>query len=184
MDLISVFSTTTICYSSLGALFIAIMAQISFNLPKSISTVPITMQTFAINVIPILFGAKIAVLSSVIYYIAIGYGLPVGAGGEGGYKKFYGPTGGYLVGFILASIQTGIMSENDPENILIPLIIGNFIIFAFGVMWLPFGLSYKTGKKLENFTNVKDLLMWGIIPFIPGDLIKIALAVFVKKIIQ
>mmetsp|Transcript_9000 Transcript_9000/g.8091 ORF Transcript_9000/g.8091 Transcript_9000/m.8091 type:complete len:182 (+) Transcript_9000:102-647(+) len=175
-------TSTTIGYSALCALFIALMAQISFNLPKSISTVPITMQTFAINLIPLLFGLKIAVLSSIFYYIAIGYGLPVGASGEGGYKKLYGPTGGYLVGFILASIQIGIMYQDNPENILMPLIIGNLIIFAAGVMWLPFGLSFKTGNKLSNYTNIKDLLMWGFIPFIPGDLIKIALAVAVKKV--
>ena len=141
------------------------------------------MQTFAINIIPLFFGLKIAILSSIFYFIAIGYGLSVGAGGEGAYKKLYGPTGGYLVGFILASFQIGFMYENDPtKNIFTPVILGNLIILIVGCMWLPFGLSYKTGKKLSNFTNIKDILMWGLIPFIPGDLIKIGLAIITIKI--
>merc|ERR1712154_447390 len=89
---------STMFYSVCCTAFIGCMAQLSFNLPKSISSVPITMQTFAINIIPLLFGLKVAVLSSVLYYIAIAVGLPVGAGGEGGVSKLYGPTGGYLVG--------------------------------------------------------------------------------------
>eukprot|EP00483_Globobulimina_turgida_P000724 UN00724 len=173
---------STILYSTASMIFIALMAQISFKLSPKISTVPITMQTFAIHVIPLLFGCKIATLSAILYYIAIGVGLPFGAGGEGGIKKLYQTTGGYLVGFILSSFQIGIMIENNQQNVIAPLLFGNVIIFISGVIWLPFGLSFKTGKKISNFTNIKDLLMWGVIPFIPGDLIKIALALLAHKI--
>eukprot|EP01084_Bolivina_argentea_P171935 297865_1 len=131
-------------YTIVSTLFISLMAQLSFNLPKSVSTVPITMQTFAINVIPLVFGAKIALFGSITYYCGIGMGLPIGAGGEGGVSKLYGPTGGYLVGFILASFQMGIMIENDLEMTLLALVLGNIIILVSGMIWLPFGLSFNT----------------------------------------
>eukprot|EP00483_Globobulimina_turgida_P012038 UN12060 len=133
------------------------------------------MQTFAICLIPLLLGCKIATLSAIFYYISIAVGLPFAAGGDGGLKKLYETTGGYLIGFVLASFQIGIMVENNPHFVIIPLVIGNIIIFISGVIWLPFGLSFKTGNKISKFTNIKDLLMWGVIPFIPGDLLKIAL---------
>ncbi len=172
------------CYGTLCALLIAVMAQISFTLPKSVSSVPITMQTFAVNVIPLLFGFKVGVLSAVFYYIAIGFGLPFGAGGEGGFQKLYGPTGGYLVGFIVASLQIGLAIESNPDHVLSALVIGSCIIFGAGAAWLPFGLSLKTGKKLSNFTNIRDVMMWGVIPFVPGDIIKIGLAVLVHRVFK
>jgi len=182
MDIVS-----TTGYSVLCTIFITAMAQLSFDLPEKISTVPVTMQTFAINIIPIIFDVKIATLASVWYYLCIAMGLPVGAGREGGSKKLYGPTGGYLVGFILASFQMGVMLETgaaqDPQSTFMALLIGNAIILLCGLVWLPFGLSFKTGKPVSNFSNMKDVLMWGLIPFIPGDLIKIVLAMAIQTLL-
>lgn len=62
------------------------------------------MHTFAINLLPILFGYKIATLSSVIYCIQTGIIEP---------RKLYGPTGGYIFGFIIASLQIGAMMNDE-----------------------------------------------------------------------
>ena len=89
--------------SLLGSLFIASMAQISIDLPKKISPVPITMQTYAVTLLPCLFGYKIAVFSCLLYILEIAIGLPFG--GVGGLTKLYHTTGGYFVGYIMRCIN-------------------------------------------------------------------------------
>ena len=97
----SAFSVRDICYSGLFAAVISIMAQISIPMPGG---VPMTMQTFAITLAAVVLGAKLSTVSSVIYLLLGAVGVPVLANFSGGFDKFIGPTGGFLISFPLMDI--------------------------------------------------------------------------------
>jgi biotin transport system substrate-specific component len=95
-------------------------------------------------------------------------GLPVFAGGMAGLARFVGPTAGYLLGFVVAAFVVGSLSERGwdrkPWTTAASMIIGNGIIYAFGVAWL------------WRFVGWEAVLNAGVVPFLPGDALKIALA--------
>ena len=97
----SAFSVRDICYSGLFAAVIAIMAQISIPMPGG---VPMTMQTFAITLAAVVLGAKLSTVSCVIYLLLGAVGVPVLANFSGGFDKFIGPTGGFLISFPLMGL--------------------------------------------------------------------------------
>jgi len=179
-----------IVYSVIGSWFIALSSQASVHLPKNISMVPITMQTLAINLLSLFFSWQIALTASILYYVQIAIGLPFGADGQGGKYKLISPSGGYLIGFIIASFQISYMFHNQPKQTILfacsIMLLGSVIIYVCGLLWLPFGLYLKhNGRKSisEIMGNTKllfwkNLLMWGCIPFIPGDLLKVVLSLF------
>ena len=146
-----------------GSLLIAVSAQIAVGYP-----VPITAQTFAVLMIGALFGARRAALCLLAYLAEGAAGLPVFAQAKAGLVTFVGPTGGYLVGFVVAAFAVGLLAEKGWDrkcwSTVGAMIIGNIIIYAFGLLWL----SYLTG--------VRGALAEGLYPFIPGDLLKTALA--------
>ncbi len=100
----SAFSVREICYSGLFAAVIAIMAQISIPMPGG---VPMAMQTFAITLAAVVLGAKLSTVSSVIYLLLGAVGVPVLANFSGGFDKFIGPTGGFLISFPLMAFIIG-----------------------------------------------------------------------------
>ena len=146
-----------------GSLVIAVSAQIAIGYP-----VPITAQTFAVLMIAALFGARRGVGCLLAYLGEGAAGLPVFAQGKGGLVAFGGPTGGYLVGFVVAAFIVGLLAEKGWDRkfrtTVLAMVIGNIIIYAFGQIWL----SHLIGPKAALST--------GLYPFIPGDLLKIALA--------
>jgi biotin transport system substrate-specific component len=129
--------------------------------------VPMTMQTFAVLVLGMAYGWRLAG-ASVLFYLAQGaIGLPVFAAG-GGIAYFAGPTGGYLLGFLLAAVAVGWLAEHgwdrSPLRTLAAMLIGTAVIFALGLAWLAtlIGLPQAIGA--------------GLVPFLPGEAVKIALA--------
>jgi biotin transport system substrate-specific component len=129
--------------------------------------VPMTMQTFAVLVLGMAYGWRLAG-ASVLFYLAQGaIGLPVFAAG-GGIAYFAGPTGGYLLGFLLAAVAVGWLAEHgwdrSPLRTLAAMLIGTAVIFALGLAWLAtlIGLPQAIGV--------------GLVPFLPGEAVKIALA--------
>jgi len=95
-------------------------------------------------------------------------GLPVFAGGTGGLARLTGPTGGYLIGFVIAAFVVGRLSEKGWDRrfttTAMAMLIGNAVIYALG---LP---------RLAAFVGWEAVLKVGLFPFIPGDLLKIILA--------
>ncbi|MFA5809757.1 MAG: biotin transporter BioY, partial [Thermoleophilia bacterium] len=95
-------------------------------------------------------------------------GLPVFAGGGAGVARLVGPTAGYLVGFVAAAFAIGTLSEKGwdrrPFTAAASMIIGNAIIYAIGAVWL------------SRFISWEAVLGAGVIPFLPGDALKIVLA--------
>lgn len=146
-----------------GSLLIALSAQIAVGWP-----VPFTMQTFAVLMIGALFGARRGSLTVVAYLIEGAAGLPVFSHGQGGLAVLFGPTGGFLHGFVAAALVTGLLAQRGWDRRVVTTILamfcGNILIHAFGLLWLSFLVGFKSA------------LATGAYPFIAGDLVKIALA--------
>ena len=153
-----------------GSMLIALSARIS--IPVGFGLVPITAQTFAVLLVGALLGGRLGALA-VIAYIGEGLaGLPVAAMGPAGIPSgipwLLGTTGGYLVGFIVAAYITGTLAQRgwdrNPLLTIAAMTLGTTAIFAFGLMWL------------SRFLPPEGLLAAGLYPFLPGAVIKIALA--------
>lgn len=134
--------------------------------------VPMTMQTFMVLVIGMTLGWKLGGAAVLLYLAEGATGLPVFANSpERGIGLAYmmGPTGGYLVGFVLAAVTVGVLAERGWDRRVIPavgaLFIGMAIIYACGVLWLGTLIGWD-----------KPVLQLGVIPFLPADAFKIALA--------
>ena len=134
--------------------------------------VPMTLQTLAIMAIAASFGMRLGIAAVLLYLAEGAFGLPVFAGTpEKGIGLAYmiGPTGGYLVGFVLAVGLVGWLAERGFDGNVFKLfgvmLAGNVVIFALGIFWLGTVLGWD-----------KPVLDWGLYPFILGDVTKIALA--------
>lgn len=157
-----------------GSFLIAIMAQLEIRLP--FSPVPITGQTFAILVVAMALGAVRGGLAVLAYLIEGFAGLPVLAGGAAGIIHLFGPTGGYLVGFLASAVMVGFLAERGwDRNIVLTLVAMYFatiIIFCIGLCWLGVFVPYD---------QVYSLGLW---PFIPGAIIQIAAAALLLPTIR
>jgi len=149
-----------------GCLLIALAAHLQVLLP--FSPVPVTGQTFAVLFLGALYGSRRGPATVVTYLMLGAMGLPVFAGGMAGLARFVGPTAGYLLGFVVAAFVVGSLSERgwdrQPWTSAASMIIGNGIIYALGVAWL------------WRFVGWEAVLNAGVVPFLPGDALKIALA--------
>ncbi len=147
-----------------GVILLALTAQIS--IPLSFTPVPITGQTFGVALIALLWGRTRGV-AAVATYLALGaFGVPLFALGKTGLAL--GPTTGYLVGMLLASIVMGTFADRGWTKTFartwLAAFIGSVITFTCGVV------------VLSMFLPREALLMAGVLPFIPGDIIKTLLA--------
>lgn len=148
-----------------GSALIAVTARIEIPLP--FSPVPVTGQTFGVLLVAAALG-RLA-LPSVALYVVVGIaGMPVFSGGASGLARLSGPTGGYLVGFIVASLVVGALAERGWDRRLITaaaaMLAGEVVIYVFGLAWL------------SRFALPVGLLEAGLTPFIVGDLYKLVLA--------
>lgn len=152
-----------------GSLAIAAAAQLKLFLP--FTPVPVTGQTFAVLLIGALFGARRGAATA-MSYLALGVmGMPVFSAAPPGPAALISPTAGYLAGFVAAAWVTGALSERGwdrrPGTTALAMAIGSCVLFACGLLWLG------------RFTGWSNVLQTGLLPFIPGDLLKIALATVV-----
>lgn len=152
-----------------GAVLTAVAAQMAIPMWP----VPITGQTFAVLLVGAVLGASRAALSMITYFSLGAAGLPVFTGATAGIT--FGTTFGYLVGFIAAAAVVGWLGQlnwhKKVGGVVASFAIGNAVIYLFGLPWLAFALS--------NFGVANDLssvLAAGLLPFLVGDAIKMALA--------
>lgn len=148
-----------------GSALIGPCAQVKFYL---FGPVPITGQTFAVLMVGTLLGANRGALA-VLAYLAQGIaGLPVFAMGSGP-LVLLGPSGGYLVGFVPAAYLTGLLAEKGWDRrfgtMILAMGLGNAAIYVFGLFWLCCLIGLNS-----------TALTAGLLPFIPGDTLKIVLA--------
>ena len=136
--------------------------------------VPLTMQTFVVLGLGAAFGWRLGMATVALYLLQGAIGLPVFAGTpEKGIGLLYmaGPTGGYLAGFVLAAGITGWLAERGfDRNVLtmgLAMLAGTVAIYALGLGWLA------------TLIGVEKAVEFGLVPFIPGDIVKLVLAAIV-----
>lgn len=157
-------------YAALFAALIVVLGFIAVPLP--FSPVPVTGQTLAIMLAGSILTVRQAAMSVGTFLLLGAVGIPVFAGGAGGLGVLAGPRGGYLVGFLIGAIVIALIN-NRSSNILkigaANIIGGIVVIYLIGVLWL----NQVTGMGLEK------AVVAGMMPFIPGDLFKVAIATVV-----
>jgi biotin transport system substrate-specific component len=135
--------------------------------------VPVTFQTFFTYLSGALLGGYLGALSQLIYLLLGCFGLPVFAGFKSGIAVLLGPTGGYLVGFVVGAFIIGKLVEIRAEGgcmwILFSMIMGTLAIYIFGIVQLSLWLK----------TSFTDAVLFGVLPFLIGDLLKMLLASFI-----
>jgi biotin transport system substrate-specific component len=149
-----------------GTGLVAAAAQITIPFQP----VPLTGQTFAV----LLVGSSLGLVrgtASLGLYLLLGIaGAPIYADGRSGWNVITGPTGGYIVGFVLAAAVTGYLAERGWDrrfsSAVGAMLTGNVVIYAVGLPWLAAVLN----------TNLEQTLEFGLYKFVPGDLLKVYLA--------
>jgi len=134
---------------------------------------PITLQTLFTGLAGVLLGGYAGALSQVVYVLLGVIGLPVFAGGKAGLGTLMGPSGGYLIGFIVAAYVIGKIMEVRKEPGLawigLSLVVGNLVIYALGVAQL----------SLVAHISITKALLVGVVPFLIGDLLKLVTAALI-----
>jgi len=142
-----------------------------------IGPVPIVLSTLFVLLSGLLLGSRWGLASMGLYLLVGAIGIPVFAGGKGGFAHFFGPTGGYLFGYALASWITGLISEHSRGLIILDIlsvIIGSLVIYSLGVPWL---------KMVTQMSWPKALIM-GMVPFLIGDAVKASVALILARAIR
>jgi biotin transport system substrate-specific component len=151
-----------------GSWFVALTAQISIPLP--FSPVPITGQTLGVLLVGSLLGTRLGLLALLVYLLQAVVGLPFFAGGASGIEHMMGATLGYLVAFPIAAALSGWLAERGWDRristTVASMTLGTLIIFVLGAAWIAFGVG----------AGIERALTLGVLPFIPGAIIKIAVA--------
>jgi biotin transport system substrate-specific component len=169
-------SRTKIYNMTLMAMMAAVMCILG-PLSIPIGAVPISFTNLVIYFAVMLIGTKYGTVSYILYMLIGIFGLPVFSGYSGGMAKLMGPTGGYIIGFIFMALISGFfinISKGKKSVVIIGMIIGTIIAYAFGTAWFVFitkcGIIYA--------------LAICVLPFILGDLVKILIAVFLGSYIK
>lgn len=167
-------STKELILCSLFAAIIAILAQISIPLP--FTTVPFTMQIFAVAMTGLILRSKLGAISVLIYLLLGGVGIPVFAQFSGGIGILLGPTGGYLLGLPLMVYIIGFVKDksSSPLMIFLSLIIGLISVYIIGTLMF----AIITGN------TIYQSILYCVAPFVFVDLIKLALAYIVGSAVS
>ena len=156
--------------------FISVSAFVIFTalgafvrIPLPFTPVPITLQTFFVLISGALLGWRMAGVVQLSYIILGVLGLPIFTGAASGVLYLFGPTAGYLIGFIVAVLFIGSsvrFAKNSPLLVFSLFCVADFILLLCGTVWLKViaGLSFD------------QAVFMGFLPFVPGDLIKAAAA--------
>lgn len=154
------------------AAVIAIVAQITIPL----GFVPLTLQTFIVGVVASLLGSKVGTWSVGIYLLLGAIGLPVYAGGSSGIGVLFGPTGGYLISFLLAAFIIGKLIELTSRSFLAVLFansVGTFLSLLIGTIWLQFAMHLTFSQAMVQ----------GFLPFILAGVIKTIASTIVARLL-
>lgn len=173
-------------YMSLCGLFAALTAICSWiSIPLGFTPIPMNLATLAVFLAGGLLGPKYGPVSITVYALAGAVGIPVFAGFRGGFSVLAGPTGGYIIGYIAAAFVVGLFcshafNRRQPcqterhraerglmiMRVVIALVLGLAACYALGTLWF----------MISTNTNVGAALVACVIPFLPGDAIKITAA--------
>lgn len=159
-------STRNLTLSALFAALTAVFSQIAFN----IGPIPINLAVLSVFLAGGLLGAKYGAVSQLVYVLLGFIGAPVFANFTGGASIVVGPTGGYIVAYIVMALIVGIVSDKmkTKQIVFLPIaMLGALLIcYTMGTAWFMHNTN----------TGLQQSLVWCVYPFIIGDLIKIAVA--------
>jgi biotin transport system substrate-specific component len=150
------------------SLLTALAAQVA--IPLSWTPVPITGQTFAVLLTGALLGSRLGAVAMIAYLMEGAVGLPFfAAGGSGPARLLFSPTSGYLLSYPAAAYLTGLLAERGWDKRFLTaaaaMCLGSAVILLCGWSWLAIW-----SKSVTHAASI------GVLPFLPGDVIKIALA--------
>ncbi len=153
-----------------------ISAYLIVPLPFSLS--PIALQTVVINLVGFLLKPKQAFMVMLVYILVGLIGVPVFTGGTAGPAKMFGPTGGYIWGFLIAATLIAWLkgkTYNFKRFVAVSVIIGIPVIYILGAIQL----------KLLTDMNWEAVIVSGVLPFIPLDVVKcIVAAILARPVLQ
>ena len=143
-----------------GVIFLSIMSQLI--IPLYFTPVPISLGSFGVMLIALLYGRKLGTATVLSYVVAGSLGAPIFAGFKSG--SLFSPTGGYILGYIVATIILGYLSDKGVTKSYVKtffsLLLSSAIILTLGSI------------VLSIFVPGKNVFMVGVLPFLPGDAIK------------
>lgn len=151
----------------LMAAVFCILGPIALELP--FTPVPISLGMLAIYLIASILGMRLGALSVAIYILLGLVGLPVFTHFTGGAGKLFGPTGGYIIGYIFMALICGFFIDRWDNKFIVSflgMILGTAVCYLFGTVWLAVSMSMTFPQALTA----------GVLPYIPFDLIKLILA--------
>ena len=165
--------TRTMTETALMAAVLCILGPLA--LP--IGPVPISLATFGVLLATYVIGPIKSAISCLIYLAVGAIGLPVFSGFQGGFAKLAGPTGGYLLGYLFLALIAGYFIQhfnNKTWMYFIGMCLGTAVLYAIGTFWLAHVAGLSPGEALAA----------GVLPFIPGDIIKMIVAIVLGRPIR
>ena len=142
-----------------------------FALPVGFGPVPFTLSTLGINLCVGILGTKRGTISCLLYIFLGAVGLPVFSGFSGGAGKLFGPTGGYIIGYIFLCLIAGAFIDRGNKWLpaLTGIICGTVCCYLFGTIWLAYQMHL-------DFLSAASL---GVLPYLPAEIIKIVLTLLI-----
>src|SRR5271156_876744 len=158
----------------LGSVLVAVCAHVS--VPLLFTPVPLTLQTFAVLLLGLTLGPGTAFAALTLYLIEGAAGLPVfSPHGPGGILQLMGPTGGYLLSYPFAAALAGFVYHRRPQSITRGILAAgaaSLVILVAGACWL----------KLLTHMDIRLILAQAVVPFLPGDVLKVCAAAAAAKL--
>ncbi len=162
-------TTRDLAFTGMSVALIAICSWISIP-----TTIPFTLQTFAVCLIAALFGGRLGLLATCCYILLGAIGAPVFSGFSGGIGILLGTTGGYIIGFLFTAAIVGFAADHFGRKLpmlFLSMAIGILVCYTFGTAW--FMVVYTRNK---GAVGILTALSWCVIPYLPADAVKLVLA--------
>ncbi len=163
-------TTLEITSTALMTAIICILAPVAIQIP--VSPVPITLATFAIYFMTYILGMKMSVIAVIVYLLLGAVGLPVFGGYSGGVSRLFAAAGGYMWGYIPMAAVEGYFVDRLPDKRavqILGMILATLACYLPGTIWLSAQLNVSFVAGLGT----------GVLPYIPGDTVKIIVTMLV-----
>ena len=143
-----------------GVIFLSIMSQLI--IPLYFTPVPISLGSFGVILMALLYGRKLGTATVLSYVAAGSLGAPIFAGFKAG--SLFSPTGGYILGYIAATVILGFLSDKG--------IVKSYVKTFLSLLLVSAVILILGALVLMLFVPIKNVFMAGVLPFIPGDMLK------------
>jgi biotin transport system substrate-specific component len=167
-----------------GVLALTLAANI--KVPVWPSPVLMNLGTFAVLALAAAYGPRLGLATILAYMVVGALGFDVfqsSTAGNAGLAYMAGPTGGYLAGYVLATLALGLAArrglDRSVPGMALALLVGNVLIYVPGLLWLHHLVATGLFDPATHASTWSQTLAWGLTPFVIGDAIKLALAALI-----